>query len=300
MSLPGLCPAGWAQGVHSSPTGSWQPPTAVKTFSPIHRSEPTRSPTRDVAPICWGSLGGGDTRTAPVHPQPPRPCVSPARAAPALLSTEQSKGSPLIFVKPLIRRLGSHRDGGDVAAGGDITADPLALPLGGAAGSRQGQLPSPPRPGDRGLWSSVAGGDPAFRWHLLPQPGGSSCLAAQHGGNCCKAKAGWAGAGGGPKAAGSPGLLVCCPREIAGVHPGAHPVPCPQRQQQHPPACMASPHGCSPSQQGEVPAQAPTHEVGGSPAARGLGWSSNSSCSKPLLPESPGPPPSTHGAEQPL
>lgn len=50
----------------------------------------------------------------------------------------------------------------------------------------------------------------AFGWHLLPQlggtSGGSSCLAAQHGGNCCKAKA-WAGEG----PWGHLGSLFCCP-----------------------------------------------------------------------------------------
>lgn len=103
-----------------------QPPTATNTFfsrtqlaahaltHPRHRAHLCCLPARR------GHPRSGDRPRPRTHsPQAVPTHVSPpCQHSPGPLSTERSKGLLLIFVKPLIRRLSSHRDGGDVAAGG--------------------------------------------------------------------------------------------------------------------------------------------------------------------------------------
>lgn len=138
---PGRVPRGWdrdtpgragcvqqPRGLVAAPGSSvpTQPPTATNT-SPARSSQPTRSPTRDIAPICAACRRCGDTLAAgtvlvhaPMAPRlPPRTSSPPLHHGPNPLSMEQSKGLLLIFVKSLIRRLSSQGDGGDVAAGGE-------------------------------------------------------------------------------------------------------------------------------------------------------------------------------------
>lgn len=138
---PGRVPRGWdrdtpgragcvqqPRGLVAAPGSSvpTQPPTATNT-SPARSSQPTRSPTRDIAPICAACRRCGDTLAAgtvlvhaPTTPRlPPRTSSPPLHHGPNPLSMEQSKGLLLIFVKSLIRRLSSQGDGGDVAAGGE-------------------------------------------------------------------------------------------------------------------------------------------------------------------------------------
>lgn len=133
------------QDACSSPVGSSQRraarcprshPRPQTHSSPAHRSQPTRSPTRDIAPICAACRRCGDTLAAgtvlvhaPTAPRlPPRMSSPPLHHGPNPLSTEQSKGLLLIFVKPLIRRLSSHGDGGDVAAGRGGTSQLISNP----------------------------------------------------------------------------------------------------------------------------------------------------------------------------
>lgn len=223
-----------------------QPPTAVKMFlSPAGSSQPTRSPTRDVAPICrclLGRRGHPDTPPPtvgmslghpPAAPSPPAHGGPPARAAPALLSAEQSKGPPLIFIKPLIRRLGGHRDGGDVAVGGGVTVELVPLLLGGAAGASLALAAelSPPW----GVGASVQRGRRGPGFQMAPsapvwgEMGGQLLPSSPAQGKLQSKSLGW----GWRRSLGAVvpvGQLLCCPREAAGVLVPT--FPCPQRQWQ--------------------------------------------------------------------
>lgn len=73
-----------------------QPPTAVKMFfSPAGRSQPTHSPTRDIAPICRCLLG---RRGHPGSPPPPLPPVgfvhTPAAPSPPAYGVPPCQDSP--------------------------------------------------------------------------------------------------------------------------------------------------------------------------------------------------------------
>jgi len=178
-----------------------QPPTAVKMFfSLAGRSQPTRSPTRDVAPICCCLLGrqghpgsppppvGTGLGHAPTAPSPPAHGIPPARAAPAPLFVEQGKGPPLIFIKPLIRRLSRHHDGGDVAAGGALGLIRYLCSSEGLQALAQGRRLHVPSLGS-GVFRRGPGLQTAPSAPALGVVGGSSCPAARWCGNCCKAKA---------------------------------------------------------------------------------------------------------------